>query len=97
MEKLIRIFNNLQRGFVFCASTTILHKKLHTAVRPIILLPLEDVSEENIGKCELILDYKEKENVYNAITKNNKELKEKIDLTNNKYNEINKTYRRKTK
>ena len=51
MEKLIRIFNNLQRGFVFCASTTILHKKLHTAVRPIILLPLEDVSEENIGKC----------------------------------------------
>ena len=44
--------------------------------------------KENIGKRELISDYKEKENVYNAITKNNKELKEKIDLTNNKYNEI---------
>ena len=44
--------------------------------------------KENIGKRELISEYKEKENVYDAITKNNKELKEKIDLTNNKYNEI---------
>ena len=44
--------------------------------------------KENIGKSELISDYKEKENIYNAITKNNKELKEKIDITNNKYNEI---------
>ena len=45
-------------------------------------------NKENIGKRELISDYKEKENIYNLITKNNKELKEKIDLTNNKYNEI---------
>ena len=51
MEKLISIYNNPQRGYVFCASTTILNKKLHTNVRPIIMLPLEEISEENIGKC----------------------------------------------
>ena len=50
MEKLISIYNNSQRGYVFCASTTILNKKLHTNVRPIIMLSLEEVSEENIGK-----------------------------------------------
>ena len=48
----------------------------------------EGNSKENIGKPELISDYKEKENIYNLIIKNNKELKEKIDLTNTKYNEI---------
>ena len=42
----------------------------------------------NIGKRELISDYKEKENIYNVIIKNNKELKDKIELTNNKYDEI---------
>ena len=51
MGKLISIYNNPQRGYVFCASTTILNKKLHTNVRPIIMLPLEEISEENIGKC----------------------------------------------
>lgn len=51
MEKLISIYDNPQRGYVFCASTTILNKRLHTNVRPIIMLPLEGISEENIGKC----------------------------------------------
>lgn len=51
MEKVISIYNNPQRGYVFCASTTILNKRLHTNVRPIIVLPLEEISEENIGKC----------------------------------------------
>ena len=45
-------------------------------------------TKENIGKAELIKDYKEKENIYNLMIKNNSELKNKIDLTNNKYEEI---------
>ena len=59
MEKLISIYNNPQRGYVFCASTTILNKKLHTNVRPIIMLPLEEISEENI--C---IELEEKEDKY---------------------------------
>ena len=45
-------------------------------------------NKENIGKAELIADYKEKEKIYNLIIKNNEELKNKINLTNEKYNEI---------
>ena len=46
------------------------------------------MNKENIGKAELIADYKDKENIYNLIIKNNDELKNKITLTNDKYNEI---------
>ena len=46
------------------------------------------MNKENIGKAELIADYKDKENIYNLIIKNNDELKNKINLTNDKYNEI---------
>ena len=53
----------------------------------------EDEQEKNnnngkIGKSELISDYKDKEKIYNLIIKNNNELKNKIDLATNKYNEI---------
>ena len=44
--------------------------------------------KENIGKSELISDYKDKEKIYSLIIKNNNELKNKIDLATNKYNEI---------
>ena len=48
----------------------------------------ESIDKENMGKADLIADYKDKEKIYDLITKNNIELKSKIDLANNKYNEI---------
>ena len=48
-------------------------------------------NDENGNKEDrekLIADYKDKENIYDLIIKNNDELKNKITLTNNKYNEL---------
>lgn len=57
MEKLISIYNNPQRGYVFCVSTTILNKKLHTNVRPIIMLSLEEVEENWKDVTDIIEEF----------------------------------------
>ena len=50
MEKSITIYYNPEKGYVFCAETYTLPRKMRTNAKPAILLSAEDASEENLGK-----------------------------------------------